>query len=148
MPSKKKSKPSFDVPEDLQTAPQAGWVYRSDKEAASAAKKPEEKPAASSVAAKGVSGGDGTAHAKKTPAHVAPAPAAASKVSERPPETKAKKSEEKSKSSSKSDDGILDLASKTLHSGFETIGNAVRLTTRILAAPITMGMRLIGIKSK
>ena len=143
MPSKKKSKPSFDVPEDLQTAPQAGWVYRSDKEAAPAAKKPEEKAAAPSVGAKRVSGGDGTAQAKK-----APAPAASSKVTEKSAETKPKKSEEKSKSSSKSDDGILDLASKTLHSGFETIGNALRLTTRVFAAPITMGMRLIGIKSK
>ena len=149
MPSKKKSKPSFNVPEDLQAAPQGGWVYRSDDEAPHATKKPEEKATTSSGAVKAASGGDGTTHAKKTSATAAPAPAVAPKVSAKTPETKtAKTSGEKSKSSSKSDNGILDLASKTIHSGFETIGNAVLLTTRILTAPITMGMRLIGLKSK
>ena len=39
MASRKKAKPSFEVPEELRSAPQTGWVYRSEEQAA------PEKPA-------------------------------------------------------------------------------------------------------
>jgi hypothetical protein len=146
MPSKKKSKPSFNVPEDLQAAPQAGWVYRSDGEAAPAAKTAEKSEAAE---AKAVAPPEPAPRAKKAPATAAPAPAMASGTPQNATEPKTvKPSPGKPKSAAKSDNGILGLAAKTLQSGFETVGNAVLLTTRIIAAPISMGMRLIGLKSK
>lgn len=38
MPTKKKHKPRFDVPEVIDTAPQSGWVYRSDEARPTAAR--------------------------------------------------------------------------------------------------------------
>jgi len=43
MPSRKKQKPSYNVPEDLNAAPQTGWVYRSaEKESSPTAAAPVE----------------------------------------------------------------------------------------------------------
>src|SRR5512136_3082188 len=123
MPSKKKSKPSYDVPEELQRAPQAGWVYRSD------ASRPSKAKAAST---------------HKSPAKTAPiaalasAPAVRSQVSipaaavETPHASRESHSQS---SSSKLDDGIIDLAARTISSSFNALGNAVLLTTRIITAP-------------
>ena len=129
MPSKKKTKPSFQVPEDLQTAPQAGWVYRSD---GPAPRKASKAPAKSRPAAKA-----------RLAESVAPAAAASS-----PPPKKAetKKSEAaKSNSSSSSSHGVLDLTSRALSAGFEAAGDIARLTTRFLTMPFSLGKRMLGL---
>ena len=135
MPTKKKSKPSFQVPEDLQKAPQAGWVYRSDRPAPA-----KEAKAASKVA----SVNRGPAKSKPTegaapssqPAsdrHAAHAPSHA-------PSTAGAKASE-----SESSGGVLDLTAKALSAGIGTAGNLILLTTRIIAAPVSLGRRLFGL---
>lgn len=139
MPSKKKSKPSFQVPEELLNAPQAGWVYRSDHEApaketkavskaASGSKSPAKpKPAEGAASTSKASSGRHAAHARS------PAPA--------PPQAKASAPAKAASSSG----GILDLTAKTLSAGLGTAGNLVLLTTRIIAAPVSLGRRLLGL---
>jgi hypothetical protein len=128
MPSKKRSRPSFEVPQDLQTAPQAGWVYRSDADTHKGAEKRK------------------TQAAPKPP----PAPLFASESaisrSARPaePAKATPKPETESKTDSRS--GILDLAAETISAGFETLGNAMLLTTRIIMMPFAMGMRILRLK--
>jgi hypothetical protein len=137
MPSKKKSKPSFQVPEELQKAPQAGWVYRSD----------QHTPAKEAKAApKAASGSRSSAKSKHAESH-APASHAASTRHEAhaPSAPKAKTSAPAKKSSSSdSSSGILDLTAKALSAGFGTAGNLMLLTTRIIAAPVSLGRRLLG----
>ncbi len=134
MTSKKKSKPSFQVPEELQAAPQAGWVYRSDgqapakdveappKSAATRKKTRRRKPAARKAAA-------------AAPPHSQPKPAAVSKAP----------AARKPGSASNSIPGFMNLTARTVSAGFGTAGNIVLLTTRILTVPFSFGRRLLGL---
>jgi hypothetical protein len=127
MPPKKKSKPTFEVPEELQTAPQTGWVYRSEHESEAQADTIEEpKPAEFHEAA---------------PAVIPPPPAP-----EPPPPAHKSGNGDASHHTSKSDMDLFDLAALTISSGFEAIGNAMILTTRIITAPFSMGMKMLGWK--
>ncbi len=134
MPSKKKSKPSFQVPEELQNAPQAGWVYRSDGHAPAKEAKAGPKHAAGKKAA-----------AKSKPAKSAPpahaAHASAHAVSPSA-ETKAAAAP-KANSPSKSSNGIMDLTAKTLSAGFGIAGGLVFLATSLLATPFALGKRML-----
>jgi hypothetical protein len=127
MPSKKKSKPSFQVPEELQKAPQAGWVYRSDRQTKEA--KPTPKAGSGS----------------RGPAKPAAAETAAHAPSHAPHRDKTSPPPKKKESSSGSSGGILDLTAKALSAGFGTVGNIVLLTTRIIAAPVSLGRRIFGL---
>ncbi len=136
MPPKKKSRPSFKVPDDLETAPQAGWVYRSDStpaaEQGSASK--SEQPAVEPA---------------QPPATPAPAPAKpqAAQTAARPephtPPTTFRAEPAKSDSN-----GILDLTAKTLSSGMATIGNALMLGAAILTAPFRVGLWIVGFRGR
>lgn len=53
MPSRKKQKPSYSVPEDLHTAPQTGWVYRSEEAEAASAAVPVEEAGVAKAAQRG-----------------------------------------------------------------------------------------------
>lgn len=135
MPSKKKSKPSFQVPEELQTAPQAGWVYRSDEQHAAKEGKAVSKPAAASRAT-------GKAKRADLPAQTsdAVAPAALKKT---PPEKSKPAAKTKSDSSSDTSSGIIDLTAKALSAGFGTAGGLILLTTTLIAAPFALGKRFM-----
>jgi hypothetical protein len=135
MPSKKKSKPSFHVPEELRTAPQTGWVYRSDAKAPAKEAKPAHKPP---------SGSKSTQNRKPAVAP-APIPVAAPKRSEAEPKHAAPAPNKKDRSSKKSSSGALDLTAKTLSAGFGTAGNILLLTTRIFTAPFMLGKRFLGL---
>jgi hypothetical protein len=133
MPAKKKSKPSYSVPEDLQAAPQSGWVYRSvageaaqveTPPAVAAAAQPEAPPPVEEACVAQATG--------------VPPPAGK--------QTTARSSEPRKSTSVTTE--ILDLTSKTLTSGLATIGNAVLLGTRIATAPFLVGMRWIGLWSR
>jgi hypothetical protein len=133
MPSKKKSKPSFKVPEDLDSAPQAGWVYRSETTPTQA-------------------GTPASAPRKAAKAEAPPPPPKASKP---PVSTPSNSSDQHSQSKSgetKSDSslssGILDLTAKTFSSGIATIGNALMLGAAILTAPIRIGLWVVGFRSR
>jgi hypothetical protein len=137
MPSKKKSKPSFQVPEELQTAPQAGWVYRSDKEA----------PAKEAKSARKSSAGGKAAPKGKPAVETAPVPAAAApapRVTEAKPKPAAPAAKKKDRSS-KSSNGVLDLTAKTLSAGVSTAGSLMLMTTRIMVAPLKLGKRFLGL---
>ena len=123
MPSKKKSRPSFKVPEDLESAPQAGWVYRSEP-AAEAEPAPVREPE------------DREPERRQ-------APWEESDTWEHDSGKTSSSDEEESSS-----DDILDLTAKTFSSGVETIGNALRLGAAILTAPIRMGLWIIGFRSR
>ena len=135
MPTKKRSKPSFQVPEELQKAPQAGWVYRSDRQAPVKEVKAASKVAsvsrgpAKSKAAEGTAPSSDAARGRRT--GQAPSPVQAA------PRAK--------KSASGSSGGILDLTAKALSAGIGTAGNLMLLTTRIIAAPVSLGRRLFGL---
>ena len=131
MPSKKKSKPSFKVPEDLDSAPQAGWVYRSETTAAQADAPPPLK----------------AQKAERPP----PLPKASKAPVSTPPKSSDKHSDTKSdgaKSESSLSSGILDLTAKTFSSGMATIGNALMLGAAILTAPIRIGLWVVGFRSR
>ncbi len=144
MPSKKKSKPSFEVPQDLQTAPQAGWVYRSDGDASGDGQKPETGAAPMPTPAPQASleGGALPAPATAEAVEAAPKPKTGSRTGHKA----GAKTSSKTGSKSDSKSGILDLAAKTISAGFETVGNAVLLTTRIMMMPLDMGMRVLRLK--
>jgi len=142
MPSKKKSKPSYNVPEELQTAPQAGWVYRSDvSRSPEATPKSFRKPQATTVTR--ATPASKTAGKSATPIPAPQTPPIPAAPSESPKDAKSTRSHA---TASKSSDGIMDLAARTISSSFEAIGNAVLLTTRIITAPISMGMKMLGLK--
>jgi hypothetical protein len=123
MPSKKKKKPSFEVPEDVREAGQAEWVYRSDQKPAEAF-----EPGAPAIDVPVTR----TVEVKRAPAHV-------------PHRTRAEESTKShSKSSAKKKSGILDLTVKTFSSGFSTVANATLLGSRIALAPFRLGARMIG----
>ncbi len=134
MPAKKKSKPSFQVPEELQTAPQAGWVYRSE----------EQSGAKAHTSSKPAAGGKTAGKAKRvdappavsgmsTPAEKKTSPAREAKPVPKP----------KSDSSSKSSSSLLDITAKALSAGFGTAGGLILLTTTVVAAPFALGKRLL-----
>ncbi len=125
MSPKKKQKPSFNVPEELHTAPQTGWVYRSESDS-------EPHPEANQAS---------------QPAEFREAvpEAAATPIPEPPPKTGSTKNNG-TRATSKSDMDLFDLAALTISSGFEAIGNAMLLTTRIITAPFSMGMKMLGWK--
>jgi len=136
MASRKKTKPSFDVPEELRSAPQAGWVYRTEAGAAEPAPK---EPAARKKAAGAPPPASAAAAAAPPPAPEAaaalplppaPAPAAGAKSSKKEPE----------------EWGIVDLAAHTFSSGFAAFGNSWLLAARILASPFSLGMKILGRK--
>jgi hypothetical protein len=135
MPPKKKSKPSFKVPEDLESTQQAGWVYRSEtspkgvEESAAAIKQPE------------VDSGVHKAAASPTDAQ----PSAIHKARSSEPEAAPASSKTES---SWSTPGILDLTAKTFSSGMATIGNALMLGAAILTAPFRMGLWIVGFRSR
>ncbi len=136
MPSRKKSKPSFKVPEDLESAPQAGWVYRSDS--APEVEK-EEAPAKQSRTRE--------RSKRQAPSEEQPA----SETQKHDTETiftTPKEDSSDSDSDSDSSDGIFDLTAKTFSSGMETLSNAFMLGAALLTAPIRMGLWMIGIRSK
>ncbi len=133
MPSKKKSKPSFEVPEDLQSAPQAGWVYRSDRDTEGKMEVPPEAQAAPEAAS------DPVVATKKAASRATEAAKPASASSK--PRTQAKP-----QSKTDSGSGILDLAARTISAGFETMGGAMLLATRIFMAPFSMGLRVLRLK--
>ena len=137
MPSKKKSKPSFQVPEELQKAPQAGWVYRSDQQAPAKEIKAESKAASENKSPAKPKPARRAAPTSKALSvrHAAHAPSPVPRQAKASAPTKA----------ASSSGGILDLTAKTLSAGFGTAGNLVLLTTRILAAPVSLGRRLLGL---
>ena len=147
MPSKKKSKPSYNVPEELQTAPQAGWVYRSDAPRSRPSTTKNLRKSRAGIDAEAVRAGTNTGKAIApipAPAPYAP-PAAATPIVglEKPQEIKGKHSQA---TTSKPNDGIMDLAARAISSSFEAMGTVVLLTTRIITAPISMGMKMLGLK--
>ena len=123
MPSKKKSRPSFDIPEDLHTTPQAGWVYRTDRPDSRA----KEKKGAHAAS----SGSSGTAARREH--HPAPA-------KRKQPAS----STSKTKKSSEASSGILDLTVKTMSSGFSTAGDVMLFGARMVTMPFVWGMRMMG----
>jgi hypothetical protein len=132
MPSRKKSKTSFDVPQEVQNRGQAEWVYRSDETPG------KTKSARVTSRTEVVS--------EEIPVTRTPPPQSPSEPVTRPhrprrttTETHSAKSEKKSTNSS----GILDLTAKTISSGFETMSNATLLGTRIALAPFRAGMWMI-----
>jgi hypothetical protein len=130
MPSRKKKKPSFEVPEDVRNAGQAEWVYRSDSKPPDVA-----RPAAPAVETVNAPVFDipvsRTAEVKKRPG----ARRSAGGQSER----SQSHSGQKEKNS-----GILNLTTKTFSSGFSTLANATLLGSRIALAPFRFGARMIG----
>jgi hypothetical protein len=136
MPPKKKSKPSFKVPEDLESVPQAGWVYRSES-TSTEGKKP---PAAADAAI-----ADEPARGEKPEAGI-PKDSAAHKSADFEPSVPPASPKVESTNSSSS--GILDLTAKTLSSGMATIGNALMLGAAILTAPLRIGLWLVGIRGR
>jgi hypothetical protein len=134
MPAKKKSKPSFKVPEDLESAPQAGWVYRSEK-ASAAEPEPATKPPAGDPIIQKV--------AAPPAAISAPTPSTAFDC-----DTYAEPSSSKTDSSDYSTPGILDYTSKTFSSGMATIGNALMLGAAIIVAPIRVGLWIVGFRNR
>ena len=123
MPSKKKSRPSFDIPEDLHTTPQAGWVYRTDRPDSRA----KEKKGAHAAS----SGSSGTAARREHQAAPAKKKHPASSAS-------------KTKKSSEASSGILDLTVKTMSSGFSTAGDVMLFGARLVTTPFVWGMRIMG----
>ncbi|HYK90663.1 MAG TPA: hypothetical protein VE398_17960 [Acidobacteriota bacterium] len=136
MPAKKKSKPSFKVPEDLESAPQAGWVYRSEST------QKVDKGSASR-------GGDSEAEPESHPS--VPVPPAIhpretrSGSNHHSSGTPASSKEESSHSSST---GIFDLTARTFSSGVATIGNALMLGAAILTAPLRIGLWMVGFRGR
>jgi hypothetical protein len=136
MPSKKKSKPSFKVPEDLESAQPAGWVYRSevapaDKEGSAAA---VEEPT-----------GDSGAHQAAAASTVQEPPAGHAASSG---DSYSAPASSKTESSRSATPGILDLTARTFSSGMATIGNALMLGAAILTAPFRMGLWIVGLRSR
>ncbi len=135
MPSKKKSKPSFQVPEELQTAPQAGGVYRSDEQLPAKEVKAASKPAAA---------GRAPGKPKRADAPAASAGTAAPAGLKKASAEKTRSAEEsKSDSSSNYSSGVIDLTAKALSAGFGTAGGLVLLTTTLIAAPFALGKRFL-----
>jgi hypothetical protein len=124
MPSKKKPRPSYSVPEDLQETPQSGWVYRSSS--------PEPESMSTPVSVPATNGSE-------TPAGPSPADPAAAASSE-------KKEEKNSSGKTSITSEIIDLAAKTVSSSASAVGNAILLGTRLITAPLSVGMRLIGLR--
>ena len=141
MPTKKKSKPSFQVPEELQKAPQSGWVYRSDEQAPAREAKAGSKTAATSrgsAKSKPASSAPSSHVTAVRHATHAPSPAEATPRAKAPATAS-------STDSSESTGGFLDLTAKALSAGIGTAGNLVLLTTRIIAVPVSLGRRLFGL---
>ena len=133
MPPRKKSKPSFKVPDDLETAPQAGWVYRSDSTPAA-----EQGPVSKSEKP--------AVEPSQPPAVPVPAMQAARTAASLEPHTPPTKFRaEPAKSDS---NGILDLTAKTLSAGMATIGNAFMLGVAILTAPFRVGLWIVGFRGR
>lgn len=135
MPPKKKSRPSFKVPEDLESTQQAGWVYRSEtspkgaEESAAAIKQPEVDSGVHVAAAASTDAESSAIHnARSSEPEAAPA----SSKTELPWSTP----------------GILDLTAKTFSSGMATIGNALMLGAALLTAPFRMGLWIAGLRSR
>ncbi len=40
----------------------------------------------------------------------------------------------------------MDLAARTITSSFQALGNAMLLTSRIIVAPLTMGLKMLRLK--
>lgn len=134
MPSKKKSKPSFQVPEELQAAPQAGWVYRSDGPARARGTKTAHK-----------SGSDGKAAAKSRQAGSTAAARIPSASPRRAPAAKPETAPERAKeSASGSRRSFMNIGADAMSAGFGTAGNFLLLTTRMFVAPLSLGKRLFG----
>ncbi len=135
MPSKKKSKPSFQVPEELQSAPQAGWVYRSDEQMPAKAGKPAPKTAAGGRAAAKPKHTESSLPTPEThvPGAAKPAPAHESKP----------RTAEKSDSDSKSSSAVIDMTAKVLSAGIGAAGGLVLVTTTLVAAPFALGKRIL-----
>ena len=128
MPSKKKAKPSYSVPEDIRETPQSGWVYRSES---------ADSPAVSSAK---------SAHSDaQERAAVEPAPTVTASAARAPA---AKKEEKKEKKGESLTSDIVDLTSKTFTSGMAAVGNALLLGARIVTAPFVLGMKMMGFGSK
>ena len=125
MASRKRAKPSFDVPEELRSAPQGGWVYRSGDETGDAPA-PLRQPLVEGGAPSAAESADkaGSAAAPSPGPAVAAAPAGGE-----PAEA-----------------GIMDLAARTISSGLATVGNMWLLAARILTSPFSMGMKILGRK--
>ena len=136
MPSKKKSKPSYSVPEDIQPAAGTGWVYRS--ESADSASDPPPKATRASVP---------HAEAGKPAKTVeAAAPETSKVVKASTPAIK--KEEKKAKKNDSITSDLVDLASKTVTSGMAAVGNALLLGARLATAPLVVGIRMMGFGSK
>jgi hypothetical protein len=139
MPPKKKSKPSFKVPEELESAPQAGWVYRSEPTPTA-----EKKSSAAVEAAQADSAEkELAAAARKEEPVKTPATRTSGDHEPRVPPTSPRIEPARSSSSS-----ILDLTAKTFSSGMATLGNAFKLGAALLTAPLRMGLWLVGIRGR
>jgi hypothetical protein len=123
MPSKKRPKPSYSVPEDLQDTPQSGWVYRSGF--------PDHESMPAAVGVPEIHGLEAAA--------APPAPAATAPKSE-------KKVEKKNSGKVSITSEILDLTAKTVSSSAAAIGSAILLGARLMTAPFSVGMRMIGLR--
>jgi len=127
MPSKKKPKPSYSVPEDLKETPQSGWVYRSGSP------DPEDLPPSVEVRSDEKPEAAGLVDAA--------APAAASSAATPSTSGSAKVAAGKSITSE-----IIELAANAVSSGAAALGNVILLGARLATAPISIGLKMIGLR--
>jgi hypothetical protein len=136
MPSRKKSKPSFDVPQDVQNSGQAEWVYRSDATAgdrrATGGTTKTRSAAAEEIP---VTRTESTASTENSQ----PVSHTQQRSNRTTGETRSSGSSRKSNNSS----GILDLTARTFSAGFETLSNATLLGAQIALAPFRFGLRMM-----
>ncbi len=137
MPPKKKSKPSFKVPEDLESAPQAGWVYRSEPTEA----RPKAAPPAEET--KPV-----TRELRAVPAAIEPEPRIPRQTWEHEYEDSSESDDEDSSDSSFFSSDILELSAKTFSSGMSAFGNALMLGAAFLTVPLRIGMWVVGLRDR
>ncbi len=131
MSAKRKKKPSFEMPEELQSAPQTGWVYRSDAAAEPQPAIPELKHAAAEPAEPSTVQPWAEADGHSAPRLSLPRPA------QEPADTN------HNHKPKPQDPGIVDLTWKTLESGFATVNNCAKLGYRIATAPWRIGTWVI-----
>jgi hypothetical protein len=80
-----------------------------------------------------------TTNGSETPAGPSPAEPAAAASSE-------KKEEKNSSGKTSITSEIIDLAAKTVSSSAAAFGNALLLGARLLTAPLSLGMKMIGLR--
>ncbi|MGI8783480.1 MAG: hypothetical protein ACR2L2_07525 [Acidobacteriota bacterium] len=127
MASRKKTKPSFDLSADVITAPQSGWVYRSDAPATGA---PKARPAR---------------RARKTSARPRATIRSVTPIrpvtSIRRPLAAAKPAPKRSRRTTGS---LWGVPAQALAAGLGTTSRLLMMGTRIVTWPFTIGLRFLG----